>query len=154
MKFIVTKELGKLARWLRLIGFDTVYFENESKGSLIIEALRDDRIIITRTREKIDDLQKKTIVVTKDAVQEQLKEVIQKSGLKVEEERMFTRCTLCNDLLVAAQKEEVKPLVPERVYNQQAVFKKCSSCSKVYWQGSHFEKVKKVMAEIRTKVYS
>ncbi|MFA5007902.1 MAG: Mut7-C RNAse domain-containing protein [Candidatus Omnitrophota bacterium] len=149
MKFIVTKELGKLARWLRLLGFDAVYFENKSKGSLIIEALRDDRIIVTRTKEKIGDLQKKTIIVTYDDVKEQLKEVIEKTKLKIEEEKMFSRCTACNGLLSAAQKEEVKSLVPERIYNQQAVFKKCVSCGKIYWQGSHLAKVKKVMAEIK-----
>ncbi|MDD4182420.1 MAG: Mut7-C RNAse domain-containing protein [Candidatus Omnitrophica bacterium] len=149
MKFIVTKELGKLARWLRLIGFDTVYYDKESKGTLIIQALRDDRIIITRTKEKIDDLQKKTIIVTNDYVKEQLKEVIEKAKLKIEEEKMFSRCTLCNCVLVAACKEEIKTFVPERVYGQQTVFKKCETCGKVYWQGSHLEKVRKVMAEIK-----
>lgn len=145
MKFIVTKELGKLARWLRLAGFDAVYYDKESKGTLIIQALRDDRIIITRTKEKIDDLQKKTIIVTYDSVKEQLKEVIEKAKLEIEEGKMFSRCTLCNELLAEANKEEIKTLVPERVYNQQAIFKKCPSCSKVYWQGSHLDKVKKLI---------
>lgn len=146
MKFIVTKELGRLARWLRIIGFDTVYYNREGKGALIIEALRDDRTIVTRTKEKIDDLQKKTVVVTKDYVKEQLREVIEKTKLKIEEEKMFSRCTLCNELLVSARKEEIKTSVPERVYNQQIVFKKCPSCGKVYWQGSHWGNVKKVIS--------
>jgi len=148
MKFIVTKELGKLARWLRLIGFDAVYYDKESKGTLIIQALRDDRTIITRTKEKIDALQKKTIIVTNDYVKEQLKEVIEKAKLKIEEEKMFSRCTLCNELLAAASREEIKTLVPERVYDQQTIFKKCPSCSKVYWQGSHLDKVKRLIGEV------
>ena len=141
MKFIVTKELGKLTRWLRIVGFDAIYYDKENKGSLIIQALRDDRMIVTRTKEKIDDLQKKTIIVTCDNVKEQLQEVIGKLKLKIEEEKMFSRCTLCNELLVEAKKEEVKELIPERVYNQQTTFKKCSACGKVYWQGSHLDKV-------------
>jgi len=149
MKFIVTKELGKLVRWLRLIGFDTVYYDKESKGTLIIQALRDDRIIITRTKEKIDDLQKKTIIATYDSVKEQLKEVIEKAKLEIKEEKMFSRCTLCNGLLAEADKEEIKTLVPERVYNQQEFFKKCPSCNKVYWQGSHLAKVKKIIEGVK-----
>ncbi|MCK9614005.1 MAG: Mut7-C RNAse domain-containing protein [Candidatus Omnitrophica bacterium] len=149
MKFIVTRELGKLVRWLRIIGFDAVFYDKESKGTLIIQALRDDRIIVTRTKERIDDLQKKTIVVTCDNVKEQLQEVIGKLKLKIEEEKMFSRCTLCNELLVAAKKEEVKELIPERVYNQQTAFKKCSACGKVYWQGSHLAKVSAIVNEFQ-----
>jgi uncharacterized protein with PIN domain len=61
---------------------------------------------------------------------------------------MFTRCTLCNDLLMAVQKEEIKELVPERVYGQQTIFKKCPSCGKVYWQGSHWDNVKETIAKL------
>lgn len=150
MKFIVTKELGALARWLRIIGFDTVYYDKESKGTLIIQALRDDRMIVTRMKEKIDDLQKKTIVVMHDNVKEQLQEVIAKAKLKIEEEKIFSRCTLCNELLTEAKKEDVKKLIPERVYNQQETFKKCSACGKVYWQGSHLANVSKVVRELIT----
>jgi hypothetical protein len=149
MKFIVTKELGRLARWLRIVGFDTVYYNRDGRGTLIIEALRDDRIIITRTKEKIDDLQKKTIIVTSEDVKYQLNEVIEKARLKIEDMNMFSRCTLCNELLVAAKKEEIKALVPEGVYGQQAEFKKCPACGKVYWQGSHLEKVKKLVESIK-----
>ncbi|MFA5008918.1 MAG: Mut7-C RNAse domain-containing protein [Candidatus Omnitrophota bacterium] len=148
MKFIVTKELGRLARWLRIIGFDTVYYDKAGKGTLIIEALRDDRMIVTRTKEKIDGLQKKIVIVTHDAVKEQLKEVIEKTKLTIEEEKMFSRCTLCNCRLVEANKEEIKALIPERVYIQQTVFKKCLACGKVYWQGSHLDKVIKVVKEM------
>ncbi len=146
MKFIVTKELGKLVRWLRLTGFDTVYYDKKGKGTLIIEALRDDRMIVTRTKEKIDDLQKKTIVVTNDDVKEQLNEVIEKAKLKIEEGKMFSRCTLCNCELAAVCKEEIKTLVPKRVYSQQTVFKKCNGCGKIYWQGSHLENIRKVIS--------
>lgn len=130
------------------MGFDAVYYDKESKGTLIIEALRDDRMIVTRTKEKIDDLQKQTIIVANDSVKEQLKEVIGKAKLKIEEEKMFSRCTLCNCVLVASNKEEIKTLIPERVYSQQTVFKKCPSCGKVYWQGSHWGNVSNVVREV------
>lgn len=149
MRFIATKELGRLARWLRIAGFDTVYYNQESKGTLIIQALRDDRIIITRTKKKIDDLQKKTVVVTHDDVKEQLSEVIEKLKLKIEEEKMFSRCTLCNELLIEVKKEDIKEFVPERVYTHQAAFKKCSACGKIYWQGSHLVEVNAVIKEMR-----
>lgn len=146
MKFIATKELGRLARWLRMLGFDTVYYDKEGKGALIIQSLRDDRTIITRTKEKIAALKKKTIIIASENVKEQLREIVEKAELKIEEEKMFTRCTLCNEELRGADKEEIKEFVPERVYKEQKNFKQCPSCRKVYWRGSHLENIKKVVS--------
>ncbi|HIE36152.1 MAG TPA: hypothetical protein EYP89_02825 [Candidatus Omnitrophica bacterium] len=58
MKFILTKELGRLARWMRILGFDTIYFKSDNIGTLIVEALRENRIIITRRKQKIEGLEK------------------------------------------------------------------------------------------------
>ena len=148
MKFVLTKELGRLVRWLRILGFDTVYFKSDNKGTLILEALREDRIIITRTKEKIGDLEKKTVVVLSNKLEEQLKEVINKLNLKVDENKMFTRCTICNEILKEVKKEDVKKNIPGYVYKTQNLFMQCLSCGKVYWQGSHWGNVKKTIASL------
>jgi uncharacterized protein with PIN domain len=148
MKFIVTKELGKLARWLRILGFDTAYFTSDNMGTLVIRTLRDDRVIVTRRKEKIDDLQKQTLVISSCEVQEQLKEMIRAGSIVLSEERMFTRCALCNVTLDAATKEEVKGKVPGHVYSQHEEFFACSACGKVYWQGSHWGNVKQAACSL------
>jgi hypothetical protein len=148
MKFILTKELGRLARWMRILGFDTIYFKSDNIGTLIVEALRDKRIIITRRKQKIEGLEKQMIVIKGTELKEQLKEVVKKLNLKVEEEKMFTRCTICNQILEEVEKEEIKDLVPEYVYNTQEFFMKCGQCKRIYWQGSHWGNVKEVIAKL------
>lgn len=146
-KFLVTKELGKLARWLRILGFDTSYFVSDSIGSLIIEALREDRIIVTKRRKKIDEL-KKVVVINSNEVKMQLKEVMGKLDLVIEEEKMFIRCVLCNEVLKKINKEEVKNRVPEYVFKTHSEFMSCPKCKRIYWQGSHWGNIRNTLKEI------
>ena len=145
MRFIVTKELGRLARWLRIAGFDTIYFTVEKKATLSLTALRDNRIIITRSKEKTDYLEKQTVMIKSNKLEEQLKEVIARLKLKIDEKTMFTRCTLCNEILEDVGKESIKDAVPEYVYQHQEHFMKCPKCEKIYWKGSHWGHVKEVL---------
>jgi hypothetical protein len=151
MKFILTNELGRLTRWLRIMGFDTVYYKGNNMGTLIIEALRDDRFIVTRRQSKIDDLEKKTVVLTTDQLNEQIKEIIVKLNLKIVKNEMFTRCTLCNESLVEVTKEAVKERVPLHVYKIQHNFRQCVLCKHVYWRGSHWGNASAMVKEILGK---
>lgn len=148
MKFILTNELGKLARWLRIMGFDAVYFKSNNIGTLIIQALREDRIIVTRRQSKIDDLEKKTVVLKNDNLNRQLNEVINKLNLKINENEIFTRCAVCNEILVKVKKEEVKDFIPEHVYKTKNEFRQCVQCNRVYWQGSHWGNIKEVIIKL------
>ena len=145
MRFIVTKELGRLARWLRIAGFDTIYFIADKKATLALTALRDNRIIVTRSKEKTDYLEKQTVMIESNKLEEQLREIISKLKLRIDEKNMFTRCTLCNEVLEDVKKEEVKKEVPEYVYQHQDLFMKCPKCKKIYWKGSHWGHVKEVL---------
>ncbi len=145
MKFIVTKEMGRLARWLRILGFDTLYFKSDNKGTLVLEALREDRIIITRSKEIHEELKKKTIQITSCNLKEQIKEIITVLNIKLDEKKMFTRCTLCNTALEDIEKEKVQGIAPEYVYKTQEHFMKCPACNKIYWHGSHWGRVKEVI---------
>ncbi len=148
-KFIVTKELGRLARWLRILGFDTVYYKGDNRGSLIIEALREDRIIITRNKKKIDDLGKKTIVIDSSNLLEQLNELIKKVSVFLDRNKMFTRCVLCNTVLDEVRKDVVRDNVPEYVFKTHNTFMRCSNCKKIYWEGSHWGNINKVLDSLR-----
>ena len=147
-KFIVTKELGKLARWLRILGFDTVYYTSDNMGSLIIEALRGDRVIVTRRRAKIDELDKRTVVITSSELKEQLRELRTKLNLHFDESKMFSRCVLCNSILFKTDKDSVKNEVPEYVFNTHNIFMKCNCCKKIYWEGTHWGNIKNVLSSL------
>lgn len=147
MRFILTKELGRLARWLRLMGFDTIYYQGDNLGTLIIQALRDNRIVITRRRD-INHLQKCTVRVNSNELYAQLKEIKNKLNLKIEKDRMFSRCTICNEVLKKVGKKEIKKKVPEYVYAHQEEFMCCPGCGKIYWQGSHWGNVNEVIAKL------
>lgn len=145
MRFIVTKELGRLARWLRIAGFDTIYFTEDKRATLVLIALRDNRTIVTRSKEKTDYLEKQTVSIDSNKLEEQLKEMVSKLQLKLDEKKMFTRCTLCNELLEDVKKENIGKDVPEYVYQHQEHFMKCPKCKKIYWHGSHWGHAKEVL---------
>ena len=148
MKFLLTKELGRLARWLRILGFDAVYHDSDNLGTLIIQALRDNRIIVTRRKAKVDDLEKKTVIIHSDKIQKQLQEVKAKLNLVVDEGKMFTRCTVCNETLKSVKKEEIKAEVPPYAYENHDAFMRCKNCRRVYWQGTHWGNVNKALKKL------
>jgi len=145
VKFILTKEVGRLCKWLRILGFDAEYFSEDNLATLIIKALKENRIIVTR-KKKIDDL--KVIRVYANDVKEQLKEVLTQLELKPDEDKMFTRCVICNKTLEKVEKEEVKEKVPLYVYQTQNEFYQCPSCQRIYWQGTHWGNVKKIIQDL------
>lgn len=146
--FILTKELGRLSRWLRILGYDSQYFKDDNRGSLIIAALRDNRIILTRNRHLSSLRGVRIVLVKAERIKEQLGEVIKALGLKPEAERMFSRCLLCNVELEAVDKKEVKARVPEYVFETQDYFVSCPACKRIYWSGTHWGNVQKTLAKI------
>lgn len=146
VKFIFTKEIGRLCRWFRILGFDAVYFNEENKGTLIIRSLRENRIVVTRRRKPIDNL--KVVIVENNEIKKQVKEVIEKLNLKIEKKKMFTRCIICNEPLFPIEKREIKELVPQYVYQTQNLFHKCNICKRVYWQGTHWGNMQRYLESI------
>lgn len=150
MKFILTQELGRLAKWLRILGYDCVYFKQVSLSSLLIQALRDNRIILTRNLRLVDKARGcKVIEIKADKVSEQLKQVLGELQIKPDSEKMFSRCILCNEELVNIDKEKIKDKVPEYVFNTQEEFFTCPSCQRIYWPGTHWGNVQVALKEIK-----
>ena len=148
MKFILTQELGRLAKWLRILGLDAEYCTEDKGSSLLIRALQEDRIILTRNVRLGQHAGIKMLQIKSDYINEQLQQVAQALSLKLEKSSMFTRCILCNEILQAIAKEKVKDKVPEYVFETQNDFVTCPECRRIYWQGSHWGNVKEIIDKL------
>ncbi|HOX54906.1 MAG: Mut7-C RNAse domain-containing protein [Candidatus Omnitrophica bacterium] len=148
MKFIATKELGRLAKWMRILGFDTEYFKEENYPKLKIIALRDQRIILTRNTRMSQPKGIRLVQVKHDFLDEQLRDISQEIDLKAEKNSMFSRCTICNVGLEAVEKENIKDKVPEYVFKTQDKFLQCPNCHRIYWSGTHWGNVEKILKEV------
>jgi hypothetical protein len=148
MKFILTAELGRLCRWLRILGFDAYYFRGR-ESSLIIKALQEDRIILTRRKRLAEEKSVKKVIIENDKLKDQIREVEEKLGIKFNLDNLFSRCSECNTEVVKVDKELVKNKVPEYVYQTQEEFYKCPKCRKIFWQGTHWDLAKKYFEELK-----
>ena len=140
-KFIVDVNLGKLAHKLRFLGFDTLY-ENDLDDETIIElSLEQQRIILTRDKGILKN-GKVThgYYVRSDDPKQQAVEVVKRLQLE-EGFKPFSRCSVCNGELHEVDKSEVKDLLQQDVLRDYENFLQCSGCSKVYWQGSHYDRI-------------
>jgi uncharacterized protein with PIN domain len=143
-RFIADAMLGRLARWLRLLGFDTIYEPHITDAMLIKTALAEDRLILT----KDTSLSKKNIkylLISSDDVFEQLKEVIIALGLR---EQSAPRCANCNGQVINIQKQDAEGLVPDYVYLNYNNFMRCVDCGRLYWEGTQYMDVKKRLSEV------
>jgi uncharacterized protein with PIN domain len=142
-KFIVTQELGKLAKWLRILGYDCVYYKKKEVPDLIIQTLRDKRILLARSSalEKYKGIRE--VIIKSDHVEEQVEQVIREVGLVLDEEKLFQRCVECNSPLEDLPKEKAKEKVPDYVFQTQEQFKRCPKCDKIFWKGTHWDMVGK-----------
>ncbi len=154
MKFIADSMLGRLARWLRLLGNDTLYYPQIENRLLLKIAREDKRILLTRNTRivKIRGLQYFLLLKENDTFK-QLKKVISTfklySQLKdIDEGITLSRCAICNAVLNNISKKEVKNLIPEYVYKTSDIFRQCSGCGKLYWKGTHPEKFRKKLSEV------
>ena len=136
-KFICDVHLGKLARRLRVLGFDTAYSNVADDPAIIAQALAERRIILTRDR----GILKQRVVehgclVRSDRVAEQVVEVLDRFDLR-RLVRPFSRCVRCNALLAAVDKRDVEHELPPRTRQHYQDFRRCAGCGALYWRGSH-----------------
>lgn len=146
-RFVVDVMLGRLARWLRVLGFDAAYSDDAEDGDLVRQSIDEERILLTRDRALpgqwwIDNY----LLIESVRPMEQLRQVIRRFDLKWGD-RLFTRCTLCNEPLRPVELEEILGRVPERVAEVADRFVTCPSCDRVYWPGSHVERMRKRLEE-------
>jgi uncharacterized protein with PIN domain len=150
MKFLVDRMLGKLAKELRMLGYDTIYYQGEDVHQLIRWARQEGRVILTRNTKLLPKKSEDRILrVTEDKPALQLKELIQKGQITLDEEALFSRCLVCNSLLNEIPREEAEGKVPDFIFYQQKAFFRCPQCRRIYWQGSHQENMQRKLNKLR-----
>jgi len=138
IKFLADRMLGKLAKELRMLGYDTIYYRGENAYPLIKLAREEGRVILTRNTKLIPKRPEDRIIrVMEDKPPLQLRELIQKKVISLEEENLFSRCLLCNILLDEIPREEAEGKVPDFIFYQQKKFFRCPQCLRIFWKGSH-----------------
>ncbi|MCX7785892.1 MAG: Mut7-C RNAse domain-containing protein [candidate division WOR-3 bacterium] len=146
MKFLVDFMLGKLARELRMLGFDVKYIQPNSPLVLLQIAKTENRTILSRNT-KLKDYPE-VLFIESEIPHEQIKRVLKQFNLE-KEIRPFSRCIVCNELLQSIDKPEVKGRVPFFVFQTQKDFSVCPQCQKIYWRGSHWknmqQRIKKIL---------
>jgi len=130
---------GRLAKWLRLLGYDTFYMNKIKPVTLLSIAQSEDRIIVTKHHYFLKHpFPVPILFLHSDTLKEQLQEIHKVYALHAE--RVFTRCPLCNSKTTPIERENVKKLVPEYVFRTHDHFQQCIRCGKIYWQGTHPER--------------
>ncbi|MBN1365438.1 MAG: Mut7-C RNAse domain-containing protein [Syntrophaceae bacterium] len=146
LKFITDASLARLAKWLRILGYDTAVFTREAGREMLRQAEAEDRIVLTRRGDMIERQFACTLFLITDViVGKQLDAVIKKFYLKIERENMFGICLECNQKLQPVKREEVRDLVPQFVFENCVQYNQCSSCHRIYWMGTHPRNVLKFM---------
>ncbi|MDD4875934.1 MAG: Mut7-C RNAse domain-containing protein [Dehalococcoidales bacterium] len=146
-KFIVDTNAGKLVKWLRIIGYDTLFFKNGDDSCLIAAALAEKRVILTRDthiieRRIVTSGQLNVILLQSDNPEQQMKQVIKTMTLNCGLDP-FMICLECNQPLLKKSKQEVKYLIPPYVYRTQNQYMACPACCRIYWRGTHWQKMTK-----------
>ena len=142
LKFLVDSNVGKLAKWLRMLGYDTVFFSGSDDSHMVKIALDEGRVILTRDtqivkRRVVTSGRLKVIMINSDNPRRQMRQVIE--ALNLDCVHPFTICLECNQPLVKRRREEVKDRIPPYVYKTQNQYMECPACQRIYWRGTHWE---------------
>jgi uncharacterized protein len=141
MKFLADSSLGRLSKWLRILGYDTVYWRGVADRVFLRKAEREGRAVLTRCKDVLARQHPGLVLcVENDRFEDQLVEVLGKLGLRPQPDKLFTRCLRCNESLKAVSPEEVRSLVPDYVFRSQKEFRVCPGCGGVFWPGTHRER--------------
>lgn len=140
--------LGRLATWLRILGFDATFGSHLGGQALIRHARDEGRVLLTRQRRlrRAANLPP-LLFVRSDVTREQLLQLVDELGLRPFL-APFTRCTRCNVALTAASREEIADLVPPYVVQTQSRFSRCSGCHRVYWAATHEEHIRNELVQL------
>jgi uncharacterized protein with PIN domain len=141
--------LGTLAKWLRILGYDTTY-GSRNDDELIETAEAENRILLTRDKCLFQKAKKKLPVVYLESTSltEQLTLTIKKTGMSLDKNKMLTRCTICNTRVIQKEKNKVQDKVPSHAFRLHEQFWECPNCRRIYWMGSHWLKMQERIEKI------
>lgn len=139
--------LGRLTRWLRILGFDTAYSRAIHDDALIQRCRREGRALLTRdralaARRALRGSGIAVVLVESDNPEGQLVQVLRELGLSPDTGRLLSRCLECNALLEDAPRDEVAGRVPSYVWETQRRFSRCPECARIYWRATHVQAIR------------
>lgn len=142
-KFIVDHNVGKLTRWLRMMGYDTLFFSGSDDSDMIATALAEDRVILTRDalimkRRLVTMGRLKAVFIQSEEPEQQMRQVLKTLELDTRF-RPFALCLECNRPLVERSRQQVKDRVPPYVLKTQQHYMECPACGRIYWRGTHWQ---------------
>jgi len=155
-RLILDSMCGKLARWLRFLGIDALYVKDAHDDEIVLIAQQDDRILVTRDHALHDKATKKGIksilLDSTDHVKNMTK-ILKELGIEIVLPPKTTRCPICNALLKEVHPLEVLDLLPSKdLAHRYERFWFCEKCKKVYWIGSHWKNIKKILSKIEENI--
>ena len=135
--------MGKLAKWLRMMGYDALFFEGSSDSQMIAMAMAENRVILTRDtqimrRRVVTNGRLKAVLIQSDEPERQMRQVMDTLRLDCQFQP-FSICLECNQPLVERSREQVRDQVPPYVFQTQSQYMECPACHRIYWRGTHWQ---------------
>jgi uncharacterized protein with PIN domain len=154
MKFVVDGMLGKLAKWLRILGFDVVFLNRSSDAELLRRARREKRILLTRDHPLLASAKNiRSLFIASEDWPEQLAQVLDAFKLRPAI-KPYSRCLACNVSLRSLPRRKARNLVAPFIYEHACSFAVCPSCGRVFWPGTHYRdmdsKIEHIVQKKRT----
>lgn len=145
--FIADCHLGKLAKYLRLMGLDTLYFPQIDDDVLLALANTEKRVILTRDRALYERKKAECMYLSSVKTAAQLHEIIKKYDLK-DYQKSFSRCIVCNTPLSPIDKDAITQKLPPKVLKYFSHFEICTKCDRIYWHGDHYKRMKSFLEDV------
>ena len=144
-RFAVDVNVGRLAKWLRVMGYDSLFIPDVDDGELLRVARDQGRTVLTRDRYILERRivttgQVTVILITSDDFREQIRQIAQTMELDLQ--NGFSLCIVCNKRLMTVPREQVRDRVPSFVFDTQRQFHECPQCGKLYWRGTHWRNMR------------
>ena len=155
MKFIVDGMLGKLTRWLRMLGYDVEYSTKLDDKQLMAIAKKEERILLTRDLELYQRAIAKeveTFFLEGQKEEKRLAELAKRYDIRLEIDMATSRCPKCNSQIKPISKEEVEGKVESNTLANYDEYWQCPRCKQIYWQGAHWTKIRKTLDTAKLKL--
>ena len=154
--FVVDAMLGNLAKKLRILGYDSKYFSSIEDDKLILIAKNEKRIILTKDEQLTRNAEKQNIVFVLIRGSDESDQIMQ-INTKIKLDRFVvdtnnSRCIVCNGNLQPVEKYRIIGKIPEGILEREKNFWMCDSCKKIYWEGTHFEKLKEFATKLNDMI--
>ncbi len=146
LRLLADGMLGRLARWLRLLGYDTAYDNHAADAELARRARAEGRILLTRDRELARRRGLRALLIQAESLEEQVQEV--QNALGPPPHPALSRCAVCNAELEPVAPHEIADRVPPYVLRTQTEFHRCPGCGRIYWPGTHLRRMQEQLEHL------